>query len=465
MKKSILRRITSSMTRLLERNKFVDSQSLFRIIIPFIISSLFIISSCSKPAGEIGVGIQPEDSKLNLGYNDTATVYAYSSPEDSVRGDYLAWNGIGSLKDPVFGHTNVGFYTQFFLSSTGQFFGNDRILDSLVLQLAYSGVIADTNTPITAHVYEMAESIVTETVYYSNLQLQLYPGDYGNISFVPDPFDSIIIGEDTLRSVLRLNLSNVNPALGEKLLSADSTIDMDDNDVFQEFFKGLYVVGGPANDGGSVAQFNLTSPVSKMILYYRNDSDTHKVQKIFDYNITSGAARVSRYEHDFITGDQDFIQQVVNGDTILGSKEFYLQGLGGVKTTIKIPNMAEWRKLGPVAINEAKLELNGFETDPFWGAPPQLTLYAINENGNNEFFDDYYEGDNYFGGTYKSSSNNYTFRITRFIQSLINDSTKTNNGLALYVSTAWVTPNRFIFKGHESDSTGIKLKILYTELD
>lgn len=452
------------MIRLSERNKFVNSQSLFSIFILFIFSTILLLTSCSKPAGVIGVGIQPDDSKLTLGYNDTATVYAYSSPSDSVRSDYLSWNGIGSLNDPVFGHTNVGFYTQFILSSVNQFFGKERILDSLVLQLAYSGVFADTNKTVTAHVFEMAEGLEIETAYYSNLQLQLYPGDYGNISFLPDPFDTTIIGNDTLPGVLRLNLSNNNLALAEKLLGADTT-DMKDSDIFQEFFKGLYVTGGPAEYSGSIAQFSLTSPLSRMTLYYRNESDTFKVQKAFDYYVTSTTARVSKYEQVFNTGDQDFIQQVVNGDTLLGAEKFYLQGLGGVKTTIKIPNMAHWRKLGSIAINEAKLELNGFEVEPLWGAPPQLELYKINEDESISYLDDYYEGENYFGGVYNTSANNYTFRITRYIQSLINDTTVKNNGLSLRVSIPWVTPNRFIFNGHESDSTGIMLKILYTELD
>jgi hypothetical protein len=452
------------MIRLSERNKFVASQSLFRIFILLIFSTLLFLASCSKPAGVIGVGIQPDDSKLTLGYNDTATVYAYSSPSDSVRSDYLSWNGIGSLYDPFFGHTNVGFYTQFILSSVNQFFGKERVLDSLILQLAYSGVFADTNKAVTAHVYEMAEGLETETAYYSNLQLQIYPGDYGNISFLPDPFDTTIIGDDTLPGILRLNLSNNNLALAEKLLGADTT-DMTDTDVFQEFFKGLFVTASPAEFSGSIAQFNLTSPLSRLILYYRNESDTFKVQKNFDYYITSSTARVSKYEHVFNTGDQDFRQQVVSGDTLLGADKFYLKGLGGVNATIKIPNMAEWRALGNIAINEAKLELNGFEVDPLWGAPPQLELYNINEDGSIAFLDDYYEGENYFGGDYNASSNNYTFRITRYIQSLINDSTIKNNGLSLRISTPWIIPNRFIFNGHESDSTGIMLKILYTELD
>lgn len=434
-----------------------------------LISTLFILTffilllgSCSKPAGNIGVGIQPEDSKLNLRYTDTATIQAYSFPEDSVNGTFLQWNPLGSLNDPVFGHTNAGFYTQFFLSSLEKDFGEGRVLDSLILQLDYYGIYADTNTAITVHVYEMAEGLNEEETYYSNLQLPIYPGDYGNITFVPDPNDSIVIGEDTLAGVLRLDLSKNNPALAEKLLAADST-DMEDSEVFRDYFQGLFVIAQPVDEGGCIAQFELTSVRSGMTLYYHNNEDD---SLSFNYPITTSAVRVSKFEHDFTTADPEFRQQVVEGDSTLGSTKFYLQGFSGVRTVVQIPHISEFRKLGHVALNEAKLVLDGYEPDPLWGAIPTLALYSINDEGANEYLIDYGEGETYFGGNYNTSSNNYVFRITRYLQSLINDTTLSNNGLALYVSSPWVTPHRYIFNGSQSDSTSrLRLEILYTDLD
>jgi len=452
----------SFITKLLEKNRYLSTPTPIRIIHSLFLLAFLVTVSCSKPAGNIGIGIQPEDSKLKLSYTDTISLYAYSLPMDSIRSDYLTWNGIGSLKDPVFGHTNVGFYTQFILSKTAQEFGDERVLDSLVLYLDYYGVFADTNTLITAHIYEMEEGINQEQVYYSNLHVPIYPTDYGNISFQPRHNDSIVDGEDTIPPMLRMNLSKTNPQLGEKLLAASSG-EMEDSDIFREYFKGLYVIAEPVSNSGCITKFDLTSSLSRMILFYHNN-DAQDLR--FDYLITTGEARVSKYEHNYSTGDADFRQQVVGGDTTLGAKKFYVQGFGGVKSIIKAPHLTELRNLGSIAINEAKLVLNGYESEPFWGAPDRVALYALNNDGGDDFLIDFYEGDSYFGGDYRSSSNNYTFRITRYIQSLINNESYIHYGFSLYVSNGWLTPNRFILNGNESDSTAkIKLEILYTDLN
>lgn len=438
---------------------------IFRLLFPLIVFSVLLIASCSKPAGNIGVNIQPEDSKLNLRYSDTTTVYAYSSRIDSIFATNLTWNGLGSFNDPVFGVTTAGFYTQFLLSQTKQEFGEDRVLDSLVLQLDYAGIFADTNTTLKVHVYEMLEKLDPEGTYYSNLKLPIGSQDYGNISFVPHPNDSVIIGgTDTIPPVLRLNLSKNNPGLGEKLLAADTNA-MKDSETFWDYFAGLYVIAEPVNQGGCLVEFNLTTSLTGMTLYYHNkDKDSLR----FDYLISTSAVRVSRYEHNYTNADQDFRQQVVEGDTALGEQKFYLQGLGGVKTTVKLPYLEEWRKLGKIGINEAKLIFNGNEKDPYLGAPDQLILYAINKDGNSEYLPDYNEGDVFFGGTYQSSTNNYTFRITRYIQSMISDTTKENHGLSLFITSPGTTPNRFILNGQDQqvDSVAtVKLQIIYTDLN
>ncbi len=76
------------------------------------------------------------------------------------------------------------------------------------------------------------------------------------------------------------------------------------------------------------------------------------------------------------------------------------------------------------------------------------------------------EGDNYFGGYYRSSSNNYTFRITRYMQSLLTNPDIKHYGFSMYVTSPWTTPNRFIYNGNASDSTAkIRLEALYTDLN
>ena len=461
--KIIMQRTMSFMTRSSEKNKPYGKT--FSVVFRTI-SFIFILFTlaCSKPAGEIGALVQPEDSKLKVFWTDTAEVYAYSKPYDTVRTGGLNTTLLGSLMDPTFGLTVASFYTQVMLDRSGYRFGDNPMLDSLVLQLKYNGdSYGDTTTMLTAHVYQMTENFQTDTTYYSNIDIPYDPFDYANFNFLPRPHDSIVMGDDTIASVLRINLSNISPALGNILLRADTTI-MDSNDVFIEYFKGLYVTTEPVTDKGSLIYFNLLNNLSEMIVYYHNDEDD---SLSFTYPITNVTKYASKYEHDYSLGTPEFITQAIDGDTALGSDKFYASGLAGIATVIKIPNIQTWNHLGTIALNEAKLVLPGNSEDTLLPAPHYLALSEITDDGDFEYLPDDNGDIAYFGGYYNPEFNSYTFRITRYLQSLISDPAKRHNGLYLIIRGAALYPNRFVFNGNDplTDTVRLHLEITYTDLD
>ncbi len=460
MKRTFMLPIMNFMTRLLEKISSIG----FKISQIPIIFLIVFISSCAKDPGQIGYIIQPEDSKLNVAFSDTSTIYAYSKLIDSIRTDRLSVSAFGSTKDPVFGGTTAGFYTQFVPKYLDWNFGEEKQLDSLVLQLYYEGSYGDTNMTLTAHTYEMLRSLSDDSIYYSNLQLPLGPTDYSNFSFVPRPNDSSLIHGDTSisRPVLRINLTNQSTELGWKLLNADTTI-MENTESLRAYFAGLFVQSEPIYEDGGMVYFGLSSEYSLLSLYYSNSEED---SLRFDYLITAATVTVNKYEHDYSSASIDFTAQVVNKDTLLGQSKFYAQGYGGVQSIVRIPNLNKWASMGDLAINEAKLILPGFDDDEFYGGPGQMSLLRILEDGSGVPLIDQGEGDSYFDGRYNESSNMYEFRITRYVQMLISDTTMPNRGLYLYVYGGFVHPERFIFKGNQmdSDSTGIKLELLYTDL-
>ncbi len=458
-------RIMNSMTKLSAKNRFLLKRSLRSAF--YIVYLLFITSliSCYKPAGEIGAIVQPQNSLLQVAWTDTAMVYAYSVPDDTVRTDGLSTTLLGSLMDPTFGHTTASFYSQFMLENTGHRFGENPQVDSLVLQLRYTGgSYGDSTTYLTARVYQMEGSIYLDSTYTSNIDIPVYPTDYANHTFIPKPTDSIVVGDDTVSAALRINLSNINPGLADYLINIDTVL-MDSNDVFIDYFKGLYVTTDQVTDGGSLVNFDLFSNSSKITLYYHNDEED---SLDFDYPITVITQYASKYEHDLTVGSPDFVQQVVQEDTALGNNKFYVQGIAGVASVIKFPNMKSWNDIGNIAINEAKLVLPGNTEDTLYSPPVKLALASISPDGTYDFVPDESSGsDQYFGGEYKASTRSYTFRITRYLQSLIDDPTVENNGLYLIVRGGSIYPNRFVFNGTapESDTTKLHLEIIYTELD
>jgi hypothetical protein len=123
--------------------------------------------------------------------------------------------------------------------------------------------------------------------------------------------------------------------------------------------------------------------------------------------------------------------------------------------------------MGRISINDAKLVLPGFEPQPYLGEPASLSLVQITSDSTYSILKDQMEGGTYFGGAYKASTNSYTFRLTHYIQSLIQDTTQQNNGLLLYVTSDAITPQRYIFNGNQPASDTLsraRLEILYTKL-
>jgi len=423
-----------------------------------------IFSSCAKEPGKIGLIVQPEDSWLKVVYTDTATVYAYSKTDTAVRSDELTRNAIGAINDPVFGYTKASFATQMVPETFGHDFGTTPVLDSLVLQFLYSGAYGDTNTMLTLHTYELDSTVHRDSIYYSNKEFLVFDINYSDYSFMPRPHDSVVFKEDTMAPMIRMNISSLNTTLGEKLLNASET-EMEDAEAFQAFFRGLYITCEDVSTTGTLAYFDLTLAQSKMTIYYSNETQNSLE---FDYLISTSMGRVNKYEHDYTNASPEFRQQVINGDTSLGRQVFYTQGYAGVKTIVKVPFPEAWRKLQNVAINEAKLVLPGYEGNQFYGAPAQLALVKVLEDGSYDFMPDQYEGEDYFGGYYESGSNRYEFRITRYIQSLISDSTTVDLGLYLFVNSGSVNPESFIFNGYQpaiDTAARMKLEILYTDLD
>ncbi len=457
------------MTRLLERTKVLigKRRTLFFINFSLLFAVLtFFNLSCSKYPSKVGAELMPNNALSMHLKQDTFRVY--SDPIDTTRADELVTSFLGSLKDPVFGETSASFYTKILPATVGHRFGVNPKTDSVVLQLFYSDVYGDTNATLRVHVYEMKDDIYYDSVYYSNKNVAVYPTDYANETFHPNKNNYYLFPSgindttmDTVRGVLRINLSHLSTALGDKLLNADTAI-LDSNQLFMDYFRGLYLKVDKVNSGGALASFVTNTPKTSVILYYHNDE---KDSLQYSYVLSSAMARINHYEHDFSNADPDFIKQVVNGDTALGQEKFYVQGLAGVKTVIKFPHVRDLNKLGKVGINEAKLILPGAESTPYLDPPPQLALIKIDSDSSYSKLPDENEGPDYFGGIYNSNTNSYSFRITRYIESLIKDSTAVDRGLVLFVKSGSVNPKRFIFNGPEfkgDSARRAQLNILYT---
>ena len=439
------------------------STVLFRIAL-MIGALAWAFASCKKSPETIGNGLIDGNDLISVGHTDTITMTCHSFL-DSV-GTRNVVNGLlGSMNDPVFGLTQAGFCTQFRFSAAGQLFGDNPVVDSIVLQLYLSGYYGDTTTTQTVHVYELADTLSASSDYYSNTQIALNDVDYANgHSFVMRPHTKLnIVGTDTIaQSIIRIPLSN---SLGEYLIHLDSTA-YKDPAVFKTHFHGLCLRCDAANGNGSVGYINLTSNTFTLMQLYYHAADTPDKPLRYDYYVTSADTYFNQIAHDYTLADGDFRNQLLDGDTTAGQQRLYLQTMGGVRAKLCFPTVTHWTDTlaegSHIVINEAKLIVPAAIVDTtIFTAPSTLSLVYFKGDGTSSLLPDYYEGTTYYGGSYSATTNSAMFRITEYMQDLLMGKT-TDHGLSLGINAGAYNAQRLVVNGPEAESNPLRVEITYS---
>lgn len=411
----------------------------------FFLSLAVTLFSCKKDFSTLGLDLQPGSDKINGTTVDTATLKAYTVFEDSLSTDERTVSLLGSYTDPVFGRTDASFITQIRLSSSNVTFGTSPVADSIVLYLDYSSYYGDTNTLQNVSVYEIENSIYSDSTYYSNLDINDYTPTnllLANYSYYPRPNDT--------SKVISIKLDS---SLAKKIVDTANTSYLIDNTVFINWFKGLYLKTQPINSNGAIIYFDLLSALSKVTLFYHNNTDTLK----FDFLINSSCARVNLFSHDY-SGTS--INSII-GDSLTSDSLIYMQAMSGLMSKINIPYLSNLKKDSTIAIVRAELIIPVDNYDAtFYKTPTKLLLVSYNSSGTYSFLPDYMVNSSYFGGTYYSSDNTYRFNISRYAQQLV-DSSVNNYGLALFVNDNRVSANRLIIRGPKCKNNGMRLSITY----
>lgn len=428
---------------------------------------LVAFSACKKSPEHIGNNLLDGNDYIDLFRTDTVAVQCHSYFDDSIGTKNVSLGLLGSMKDPVFGNTEAGFYTQFHISSAGQNYGAHPVLDSLVMQLYIAGYYGDTTTWQTVHAYELTDSLSVEESYCNSSEVAHSTIDHANgYMFKPHPKSNHpVVGNDTLsHAILRIPLSS---ELGNYLMNLD-TIAYSEPDVFKNHFKGLYLTCDPTSTGGAVTSLNLTNnSLTSLQLYYHDEETPGKAMR-YDFYITSSDVYFNHFNHDYTQGSPEFVQQLLDGDTTLGQQQLYLQTTAGVRARVRFPNVEHWADTlsqGHIVINEAKLVLPAspaVDDSSSYPSPSTLVALGFNEDGTTYLLPDYYEGTSYFGGTYSSASRSVTFRVTEYLQGLVSNK-KPNVGLSIGINGAAYNASRWIINGPDAtEGTPLKLIVTYS---
>ncbi|TXB64665.1 DUF4270 domain-containing protein [Vicingus serpentipes] len=420
--------------------------------------------SCKKD-GEL----YPEFNSENLivSFTDTLSISTKVLRDDSINTFNVSSNLLGIYNDSIFGLSSASFYSELTLSGANVNFGNNAIIDSIVLSLKYKSPLdfyGELFTPMDINVYELTEEISGDE-YNSAQDINYNPTPIGNFNdtlYITTPV-KVINNQDTTSFDPHLRI-RLNDAIGQTILNAgDDGQTISNNDAFKSIFKGLYispsssVTSSTLQKGkGAIVSFDVNSSLSTVTLYYHNDSDTTS----YSFIMNSESKKFNRFDHNYAGTD---VEKHINNTIDLDSTLTYVQSMGGVKTKIEIPNIKDLAKIENIIINKAEIVFPLKDnSNATLQAIQTLALTGINESGDAVFLIDNFEGTDYFGGTLDAENKTYSFNIARHIQRIITG-TEEDYGLYLIATGSAVSANRSVLNSAIHPTSKMKLNITYSK--
>ena len=411
----------------------------------------------------IGVEVLPAGDLISV-KNTIQNTFSFTHSEDSIRTDEAAQSLLGSFTDSLFGNTTIGFATQFRLYDFPDFGKNPRP-DSIKLYLYYRIIYGDTVTKQKFNVYELDSPLDVDSKYTQDVDLKsMTSGEIiGEFEYKPKVrIDST--SKDTFYQLINIPLYI---SLAEKLINADS-LQMVNNDVFLEFFKGLYIeTERHTGKGGAILSLETVQQGSfngsALVLFYSNDSIRSAAGKdtslIMPYIVSAYSARVNRIEHDYSKAPfYEHLNTVTVQDSLI-----YVQATGGLKSRIFIDKLSSWSDSTNTAINKAELifQIDTIASQIHKFPPPLQMLFTVVDASGKEFLPkDYVFSPSFYGGGLRKDYT-YHFNITQHLQEIIDGNTG-NYGFFLTPSRKNDQANRVVLKGSTS-KTSIKLIITYSK--
>ena len=427
---------------------------------------ILAVSACKEPEG-IGLEILPDGEEMPIAWVDTFTLEASTILHDSVPTSGINTYLLGDFGDPIFGRISSELFFQFKPTSSSLEFPSDAVVDSVILNLAYSGSYGNTdklNGTMQFGVYELEEDLYPtgtgDSVYQSTASHAVSSTPLAEHTFWPNLYADIPTLDGVLPPSLRIHL---DPDLGTRILNS---LNLASEEVFIEEFKGLNVkpIDPIRNDRtGSILYFNVASVNSQVWLYYHTATEDTIRQP---FSIANADGVHAAFHPEFKTE----IQDAVSGGVTAGDNTVYISSMARTRAKIDIPHVRELNELGYVAINKAELVLPLDESVELeYGVAPSLFVTGIDSSDGAVFVIDQFEGPDYYGGFYDADNKEYVFNIARHLQSILNNPEDEDYGLYVVGSGTAVNASRGVFNGTNKlgvdDTEKMKLRMTYTIIE
>ena len=348
-----------------------------------IILILLALVSCEKDFASFDSEVINSDNAINFSTNSVEySLTTKSEMVNPVQTNNLPSFLLGSYNHPQYGRSNSSFVGQMVPSEYNHDFGDNVVLDSVVLTIPYFSRGIDTSEegdityeidsvygddPIKISVYrnnfffrtfDPFSDFDTSQSYYSNGSLsveEIIDGTQleGELLFEIDDFtpsaEQINLTEiDTagnpyvaqrIAPALRFKLNNPNDNFWEtNFFENEGNQVLTNEPNFKEFFRGLYIKV-ESNSNGSIMLLNFASSNTKLTIHYTSDntnigdSDTGSVDEIetnqHEYEMNFSGNLINLFDNENPI-DVGLIDQTN------GNENIYLRGGEGIITTLDL---------------------------------------------------------------------------------------------------------------------------------
>lgn len=439
----------------------------FRTILFLVLTSLTI--ACERDPDSVLGDDMHSDTALIEAYNDTIfEIIAFSIPDDAISLQNNNYYLLGSIYDKTFGLCDYNIATELsfgLLSSVDKFNPEYSIVDSVVLILNISGyypINKDdfTDNALEFSIHELEEKLKDDlgidSVYATNYDVKYDNTPIeDNIKVFPKPFDTVNYG--FVKIMLNTTfwkdlLTRLPPEAYEEGALAD-------------YFNGLYFKSKTStgiNENIAVSFWLEPEKGSNLRVYYDNVAgSTAETERYKVFNLGRTAFASVKRSRD-LSSSLAYKKQM-DGDTLAGKEELFIQSYGGSNVRFKIPNIKDISD-NEIILNRAELimtnldfDVKGIKVD----VPSFLECFKyIGPNEAEALLD---KSTN-MGGEYDSKTGEYKILLTRHIQELIYKDKEFN-----YIDIAPPIIQRKLLPyavrlGGVDNTIKMKLRVIYTEL-
>jgi hypothetical protein len=358
----------------------------------------------------------------------------------------------GRYQDGTFGEAEANAFAQLGLVSINKFIPASAIFDSARLELFIDFFHGnDFSAPQSFSIHELSMPFYDSLPYFASSTIAYKSTPLGEVT------KKIIPGID---SIFTVKLNN-EFGLDFFTKAKDSALEFITNASFKNYFKGIAILPG-SNNSKSVLGFNLRDQRSRLVLYYRTETDT------LEYDFTfSGQSHFSNIE--FSPGGS-VLQNLTTPyeDVDLGTSKYYNQSGTGVVNKIDFSQLKGLLDtLENFKINLAELEITLDESSEFLRPPNSILFYYVGSNDKAVTVSGavgaiQVDGANQLGGStpaqlfYDATNRKFKGSVTGYVQALA-------DGRVPYLEV-FVLPGRFGSSLNRMviDQSAIKLNVYYT---